>query len=401
MVPPTVWATAHTTQFAQPGWRMPFAASGNLARGGSHVGFVAPGGRDFSLVVETARAECNHCKYAPSTAANVTQRLELMLRLSRRVGSVAVWRTNEEAAFVRLADVPVSEAGRVALDVTPGAIYSISSTSGQRKGSAPRPPAPSAAFPARHRDSFDFGVVEGIGRFWADQCGSFQLMPAPDGLVHARDGTMPATDGTDAESSPPPSPTRLPMQVGARRPGLALTQRVTQRPGVNRWASNLAWPLTVLGNATDAGDRTVQAAVWLGPPPPTPPTPTPLAPGGSWAAVCGRVSDAKMGLHRAEVTHAKGVCLRANSTHWLLVENMTVVGSGALPPQPAAASKATRAWRTLRLSFAAAAGTAQPTADGSPMGTFKVAARSGMAGLQSGWNVAAFDDFAWLPEAQL
>ena len=389
VVPPTVWATAHTTQFAQPGWRMPFAAAGNLARGGSHVGFVSPDGRDFSLVVETARAECAHCQYAPSTAANVTQRIELTLRLARRVGAVAVWRTSEAAPFVRLDDVPVSDSGRIALDVTPGAIYSITSTHGQRKGSARRPPPPSAAFPARYQDDFDGGVVEGTARFWADQCGSFQLM------------AMASPDAAAAEPPPPPSLSSRPRQA-AQRPGLALTQRVTQRPGVNRWASNLAWPLTVAGDPTDSGDRTVQAAVWLGPPPPSPSTPTPLAPVGSWAAVCGRVSDARMGR-----AHTKGVCLRANVTHWRLVENLTVVGSGALPPgTPQAVTEraarhartATRRWRTLRLSFDAAAGTVQPAVDDTPMGNFKVAARSGMAGLQSGWNVAAFDDFRWLPE---
>jgi hypothetical protein len=35
--------------------------------------------------------------------------------------------------------------------------------------------------------------------------------------------------------------------------------------------------------------------------------------------------------------------------------------------------------------------------DGALLGVFPVACRSGMAGLQTGWNEAAFDDFGWLP----
>ena len=40
VVPPTVWASAHTTQFAQPGWKMTFNGAGNLAGGGSYVTYV-------------------------------------------------------------------------------------------------------------------------------------------------------------------------------------------------------------------------------------------------------------------------------------------------------------------------------------------------------------------------
>ena len=226
-VAPTVWASAHTTQFVERGWTMPFGAAGNLPAGGSFVGFVSPAGDDFSLVFETATgAGCHHCKYAPSTAATVPQHVTVSVaQLKRAVAAVAVWRSNETHQFVRLADAPVDAAGRVALTIAPGAIYSVSSTSGQRKGAA-TPPAASARFPATWHDDFDGGRTEGLGRFWADQCGSFQLLPAEGGR------------------------------------GLAMTQRVTTRPGVNRWANNLEWPLTVLGDATDAApDRVVSASV--------------------------------------------------------------------------------------------------------------------------------------------
>ena len=64
--------------------------------------------------------------------------------------------------------------------------------------------------------------------------------------------------------------------------GLAMTQRVVTRPGVNKWANNLDWPLTVLGDATDAvPDRTVAASVL---PLPATAADAPAAEGGEPAA---------------------------------------------------------------------------------------------------------------------
>ena len=67
-VTPVVWAAAHTTQFVHPGWRMPWAASGTLAKGGSYVSYVSPAGDDFAVVLETAAASCAHCDYGADTA---------------------------------------------------------------------------------------------------------------------------------------------------------------------------------------------------------------------------------------------------------------------------------------------------------------------------------------------
>jgi hypothetical protein len=45
VVPPTVWASAHTTQFAEPGWKMLHGGSGGLMNGGSyHL-------RDISIMI--------------------------------------------------------------------------------------------------------------------------------------------------------------------------------------------------------------------------------------------------------------------------------------------------------------------------------------------------------------
>ncbi|MGO9227972.1 MAG: hypothetical protein ACLQKA_02005 [Bryobacteraceae bacterium] len=53
-VTPSVWAMAHTTQFAQPGWHYIASASGRTTGDiGSYVTFVSPNGNDYSIVLET------------------------------------------------------------------------------------------------------------------------------------------------------------------------------------------------------------------------------------------------------------------------------------------------------------------------------------------------------------
>ncbi len=51
-----IWATAHTTQFADPGWRYLDNASGQLSSG-SYVTLAAPNGHDWSMVVETIHSK--------------------------------------------------------------------------------------------------------------------------------------------------------------------------------------------------------------------------------------------------------------------------------------------------------------------------------------------------------
>lgn len=63
----TLWVTAHTTQFVQPGWTMLRRAalggggSSPLARGGSYITYVSPDRSDFTVVVEKLEDDCTQC----------------------------------------------------------------------------------------------------------------------------------------------------------------------------------------------------------------------------------------------------------------------------------------------------------------------------------------------------
>src|SRR2546422_390370 len=86
-VPPTVWITAHTTQFAQPGWKYLDRAC-VLIDGGSMVSLISPGGEDYSVVIETMDAE------NPQT---------LSFQVEGVLGSkpLHVWRTNAKRSEER------------------------------------------------------------------------------------------------------------------------------------------------------------------------------------------------------------------------------------------------------------------------------------------------------------
>ena len=210
-VPPTVWATAHTTQFVKPGWKMIHSGSGDLAQGGSYVTMVSPDEKDFSMILETGHAHCPVCSAnnAPGVASNVTQTVSIGLlgdlALTR---TVQVWHTdNDTASFAHVGSVPVI-AGVISLAVAPESIYTVTTTTGQSRGSFPAAPAVSAPFPARWADDFEASTVESLPKYWADQCGSFQIMPSSGG-----------------------------------RTGNSILQRVPMHPGHNKWHENLKNPL--------------------------------------------------------------------------------------------------------------------------------------------------------------
>src|SRR4029453_16330069 len=55
-----LWATAHTTQFTEPGWTYIDAASGYIGgdrASGSYVTLRSPNGKDYSTIVETTTAK--------------------------------------------------------------------------------------------------------------------------------------------------------------------------------------------------------------------------------------------------------------------------------------------------------------------------------------------------------
>ena len=157
----TIWVTAHTTQFAEPGWHYIDSACGYLAGKGSFVTLKSPSSGDYSVVIETIGA-----------ASPQPVRFETAGLASG--GSLHVWRTDGKAMFERLPDIAAKD-GKFAITLAPDALYTVSTTTGQAKGNATPPAAQSFPFP--YQDDFEKTVAGGTPKYLADQDGAFEARP--------------------------------------------------------------------------------------------------------------------------------------------------------------------------------------------------------------------------------
>ena len=124
---------------------------------------------DYSIIIETKDAK------APQQV-----QFEIGGGLSSK--SLCVWRSDEKEQFVRQADIkPLNERFTVTLE--PNAIYSLSTTTGQQKGSFDNVPAPKP-FPFPYLETFDeYSTPKEYGylpRYTADIAEAFEIVDRPD-----------------------------------------------------------------------------------------------------------------------------------------------------------------------------------------------------------------------------
>jgi hypothetical protein len=157
----TIWATAHTTQFAQPGWQYLDSASGYLPEKGSYVALRSTDRKNWSVVLETIDAA-----HPQTVAFHLTGGLAAT--------EVHIWETNNSRTFEQVARViPVNGAFTYTFD--PDSLYSLTTTTGQGKGTA-QPPA-AASFPFPYVDDFEKTPAGHTPKYLADQDGTFEVRP--------------------------------------------------------------------------------------------------------------------------------------------------------------------------------------------------------------------------------
>jgi O-glycosyl hydrolase len=169
----STWATAQVTQFAQPGWKFIDSASGHLGgseSNGSYVTLKSPNGKDYSAVMET-------------TTATAAQTVNVHVQGGLSTGTAHVWATRVDSPsaatdFVHTQDLTPA-GGSYSLTLQPGWIYSVTTTTGQGKGSATAPADHALALP--YRDSFDSVATGGEAAYLSDMQGSFEARPCADG----------------------------------------------------------------------------------------------------------------------------------------------------------------------------------------------------------------------------
>jgi hypothetical protein len=168
VVLPELWGYAHINQFVKPGWRfVDGGGCGTLPGGGTYTTLKAPLSGDYSVILETGSAT------SPQTV-----RFHLAGGLSTKV--VHVWRSDSQAQFTQQPNVaPVGGMFQMTLD--PDSIYSLTTTTGQRKGHLPTSPA-NSPFPFPYRDALTEYPANHQARYLFDYEGCFESEPAIQGV---------------------------------------------------------------------------------------------------------------------------------------------------------------------------------------------------------------------------
>jgi len=315
-----LWVTAHTTQFAQPGWRYIDNACGYLRGKGSYVTLRSPSSSNYSVVLETVEARAR-------------QKVSFHISGGLSKSAVHVWETNATKNFEHVRDV-TPENGTWSISLDPNSLYTFSTTTGQRKGAATPPPAAPFTFP--YVQNFEGTTLGQSPRYFADQDGAFEVQPC------------------------------------AERRGRCLEQVITQKP--IPWGP-LPDPYTLLGSE-EWRDYSVSADV--------------LLEQGGQVTLLGRIDDADV-FKEQKAQWPSGYILMVNQDGlWELssarYKTPTLkLASGNVP-------FAMRKWHHVMLRFNGS--NIEASIDRVVVTRLiDTSHNHGMAGVGSGWNGAAFDNF--------
>lgn len=163
---PAVWAVAHTTQFAEPGWIYMDGACGQFAPGtwrGSHVAMRNPKTGDWSVIMVTGEK----------------RKVRIVIGPGLKTGPVYVWESTEKEQFIREKPLRLHK-NSIEIELEPDAIYTLTSTTGQTKGSFGVPPE-RKPFPFPFTENFDSYSSGETPRYFSDQKGTFEVCQSPKG----------------------------------------------------------------------------------------------------------------------------------------------------------------------------------------------------------------------------
>ncbi len=169
----SLWATAQVTQFTAPGWQFLNDGSGYLGgseSNGSYVTLKSTDGTDYSTIIET-------------TTASAAQTVNVDVSGGLSTGTVHVWSTDVNSptspnTFVNDGTITPSN-GEYSLTVQPGYIYTLTTTTGQGKGTATGPAQSTLSLP--YSDTFASDTVGQQPRYLSQMQGAFEVEPCTGG----------------------------------------------------------------------------------------------------------------------------------------------------------------------------------------------------------------------------
>lgn len=163
-----LWGYAHYGQFTEVGWQYLDSGCRELASGGSMVSLKSPE-NEYSIIIETKNAT------APQT-------LKFKVDSLLSNNSLCVWQSNEKEQFLKLPSIK-RDKDYFTIRIQPNRVYSISTTTGQQKGSFENIPE-EKAFPLPYFENFEeytnprqYGYLP---RYTADIADAFELTDSPD-----------------------------------------------------------------------------------------------------------------------------------------------------------------------------------------------------------------------------
>lgn len=202
----SIWVMAHTAQFTEPGWKYLDSGSVRLGGGGSVATLRSPTTGNWSSIAETL-------------GATSPQQVTFQVQGGLSTGPVQVWATNlnsgNSSDWFRYSGQIQPQDGSFSLTLQPGYLYTVTTTTGQHKGSAAPPPAHTLRLP--YIDNFGEYPAGATARYLSDLGGAFQTEPCADG-------------GPDGSG------------------GMCLQQMVTQQPV--QWDGIDNYPVTVIGDTS-------------------------------------------------------------------------------------------------------------------------------------------------------
>ena len=163
-------------------------------------------------------AACAHCRYPASAASSAPQSVTINLvgKLAQAT-AVHVWHTTENNTFVNKGTLQV-KAGAITMEIDAESVYSVTTLATGSRGQPAQVAPPSGLypldllslplvwhttarplkiltaapnvwwragpFPDTYADNFDAYADESNSKYFADQCGSFQVLPSSTGPVN-------------------------------------------------------------------------------------------------------------------------------------------------------------------------------------------------------------------------
>ncbi|XP_044520923.1 galactocerebrosidase [Gracilinanus agilis] len=175
-----IWISAHTTQFAQPGWQY-LKTVGHLLKGGSYVA-LTDGLGNLTIIIETMTHEHSKCIRPPLPFFQVSEQTTTfsLQGTFKELRMLHVWYSklgketrNDSLLFKQLPPLKITN-GTVTLQLGLDEVYTLTTITTGQKGSHPTPPE-SRPFPSNYEENFNIrNPPFSEAPNFADQTGVFE-----------------------------------------------------------------------------------------------------------------------------------------------------------------------------------------------------------------------------------